>query len=165
MPRGRPVPLIDLSQDVKTQLQSIARSRSLPHGLVRRAQIILMAAEGLSNKTIAQNIDLSAAVVGMWRKRFIQQGLMGLYDEPKPGGPRSISDEQIARLIRKTLNKKPKNMTHWTCPPSPRKQNCQNQRSIGFGMPLGFNPIDKSISNFLPTRSLSRRFVILSVCI
>jgi putative transposase len=40
-----------------------------------------MAAEGLSNKTIAQNIDLSAAVVGMWRKRFIQQGLMGLYDE------------------------------------------------------------------------------------
>jgi putative transposase len=115
MPRGRPVQPIDLSQDVKKQIQSIARSRTLPYGLVRRAQIILMAAEGLSNKTIAQNIDLSAAVVGMWRKRFIQQGLMGLYDEPKPGGPRSISDEHIAQLIRKTLNKQPKNMTHWTC--------------------------------------------------
>jgi putative transposase len=96
-------------------IQSIARSRSLPHGLVRRAKIILMAAEGLNNKTIAQKIDLSGAVVGMWRKRFIQQGLMGLYDEQKPGGPRSISDEQVARLIRKTLNKKPRGSTHWTC--------------------------------------------------
>lgn len=115
MARGRPIQPIDLSQDVKEQLQSIARSRSLPHGLVRRGKIILMAAEGLNNKTIAQKIDLSAAVVGMWRKRFIQQGLMGLYDEPKPGGPRSISDQQVARLIRKTLNKQPKNGTHWTC--------------------------------------------------
>jgi len=115
MARGRPLQPIDLSQDVKTQLQSIARSRSLPHGLVRRAMIILMATEGLNNKTIAQKIDLSAAVVGMWRRRFIQQGLMGLYDEPKPGGPRSISDEQVAQLIRKTLNKKPRGGTHWTC--------------------------------------------------
>ncbi len=115
MARGRPVQPIELSQDVKTQLQSIARSRSLPHGLVRRAQIIVMAAEGVNNKTIAQRASLSAAVVGMWRKRFIQQGLMGLYDEPKQGGPRSISDEHITQLIRKTLNKRPKNVTHWTC--------------------------------------------------
>jgi putative transposase len=74
-----------------------------------------MAAEGLNKKTIAQKIDLSTALVGMWRKRFIQQGLMGLYDEPKPGGPRSISDEQVAQLIRKTLHKKPTGGTHWTC--------------------------------------------------
>ena len=83
MARGRPLKPIDLSQDAKKQIQSIAQSRSLPHGLVRRAKIILMAAEGLNNKTIAKKIDLSAAVVGMWRKRFLQQGLMGLYDEPK----------------------------------------------------------------------------------
>ena len=74
-----------------------------------------MAAERFNNKTIPQKIELSAAVVGMWRKRFIQQGLMGLYDEPKPGGPRSITDEQVARLIQKTLNKKPRGDTHWTC--------------------------------------------------
>jgi putative transposase len=101
MARGRPLQPIDLSQDGKTELESIARSRSLPHGLVRRAKIILMAAEGLNNKTIAQKIDLSASVVGMWRKRFIDQGLMGLYDEQKPGGPRSISDEQIAQLLKR----------------------------------------------------------------
>lgn len=115
MARGRPVQPINLSEDDKFQLQSVARSRSLPHGLVRRAKIILMAAEGLNNKTIAEKTDLSAAVVGMWRRRFIRQGLMGLYDEQKPGGPRSISDEQVALLIRKTLNKKPRGGTHWTC--------------------------------------------------
>jgi putative transposase len=74
-----------------------------------------MAAEGLSNKTIAQKVDLSAATVSMWRNRFLHQGILGLYDEQKPGGPRSVSDEQVAGLIRKTLNKKPKSGTHWTC--------------------------------------------------
>jgi putative transposase len=115
MARGRPTQAITLSPDVKEQLQSITRSRALPHGLVRRAQIILMAADGFNNKTIAQNIGLSPAVIGLWRKRFLVQGLMGLYDEAKPGGPRSISDEQVARLIQKTLANKPKDGTHWSC--------------------------------------------------
>jgi putative transposase len=116
MALGRPVQSINLSEDVKKQIYSMAQSRSLAHGLVRRAKIILMAEEGFNNKSIAQELKLSAAIVGLWRKRFIQQGLMGLYDEPKPGGPRSITDEQVARLIRKTLDKKPaNNETHWTC--------------------------------------------------
>jgi putative transposase len=112
---GRPVPPITLSPEIKRQLEAIAHSRSFPHGLVRRAKIVLMASEGMNNITIAQKIGLSAASVGMWRKRFLDQGLPGLYDEMRPGGPRSISDEQIARLIRKTLKTKPKDGTHWTC--------------------------------------------------
>lgn len=115
MAYGRPIPPIDLTPELKEQLQSMARSRSLPHGLVRRARIILMASEALNNKTIAQKIGLSASIVGLWRRRFIQQGLVGLYDEARPGGPPSISDDNIVRLIRKTLNTKPKNGTHWTC--------------------------------------------------
>jgi len=112
---GRPIKPIELDHEVKEHLQSITRSLALPHGLVRRAKIILMAAEGTNNKTIAEKIKLSRFMVGMWRKRFLEQGLMGLYDEARPGAPRSISDDQIAQLIRKTLNKKPKNSTHWTC--------------------------------------------------
>jgi len=100
---------------MKEQLTSMTGSRSLPHGLVRRAKIILMAAEGLNNQTIAQKTRFSRATVGVWRKRFGEQGLQGLYDELKPGGPRSISDERVARLIRKTLKTKPKNDTHWSC--------------------------------------------------
>ena len=115
MARGRPTQPIDLSHETKEQLLSITRSHSLPHGLVRRAKLILMAAEGFTNKIIAEKLDLSPVVIGMWRKRFLKQGLMGLYDEARSGGPRSISDEHIARLIRKTLQKKPKKDTHWTC--------------------------------------------------
>ena len=112
---GRPLEPIILSAETREQLESMARSRSLPHGLVRRAKIILMAAGGLNNMTIAQRIGLSNYTVGVWRQRFVKQGLMGLYDEPRAGGPRSIHDEEIARLIRKTLKTKPKNQTHWTC--------------------------------------------------
>jgi len=115
MARGRPIQAIVLSPEIQRQLEAIAQSRSLPHGLVRRAKIVLMAAEGMNNKTIAQKICLSEVSVGMWRKRFLDQGLPGLYDEMRLGGPRSISDEQITQLIRKTLKTKPKTGTHWTC--------------------------------------------------
>lgn len=54
-------------------------------------------------------------MVGMWRKRFLAQGLVGLHDELRPGGPRLISDERVASLISKTLKTKPKNGTHWSC--------------------------------------------------
>ena len=112
---GRPIPPLLLTAQVQEELQTWSRSRTLPHGLVRRAQVILLAAEGLSNKTIGQRVGLSGSMVGMWRKRFLAQGLAGLYDEPRPGGPRSIDDEQIAALIRKTLKTKPADGTHWSC--------------------------------------------------
>ena len=112
---GRPKPQLQLSTEVKKQLETIANSRSLPYAQVRRAQIILLSAQGLTNTAIAKKVGLSNAMVGMWRQRFIDQGLMGLYDQPRPGAPRTISDEQVAQLIQKTLNKKPKGATHWTC--------------------------------------------------
>lgn len=115
MALGRPTQPIVLSDETRKQLLSITRSLSLPHNLVRRAKIILMAAEGSTNKMIAEKLDLAPIVIGMWRRRFLRQGLMGLYDGHRPGGPRSISDERIARLIKKTLDKRPKRDTHWTC--------------------------------------------------
>lgn len=115
MTGGRPLAPLHVTDNAKEQLQIMANSRTLPYALVRRAQIILMSADGLNNKTIAQKVGLSGRMVGIWRQRFIDQGLMGLYDEPKPGGPRSISDEQVARLIQQTLELKPPNATHWSC--------------------------------------------------
>lgn len=112
---GRPVPPVVLASSVRQQLVALSRSRSMPHALVRRARIILLAADGSSNTTIADKLGLSKPTVGLWRRRFLDQGLIGLYDELKPGGPRSISDQKIAALIRKTLNTKPRDGTHWTC--------------------------------------------------
>lgn len=115
MAPGRPKEPLKISDDEKKQLEIMANSRSLPHAQVRRAKIILLSAQGLNNTQIAEQVDLSISMVGQWRKRFIKQGLMGLYDLPKPGAPRKISDDQVAELIQKTLSKKPKGSTHWTC--------------------------------------------------
>jgi putative transposase len=115
MPSGRPKAPLVLNNEVKQQLETIANSRTLPYAQVRRAQIILMSARGLTNTAISKKVDLSISMVGMWRKRFIEQGLMGLYDQPRPGAPRTIEDDQVAQLIKKTLKKKPQGATHWTC--------------------------------------------------
>ena len=115
MTMGRPLRPLDIRDESRAQLESISRSRSMPHMLVRRAKIVLMSEQGLSNQQIGEQIGLSGASVGKWRRRFCEQGLMGLYDELRPGAPRSIGDEKIASLIHKTLKKKPKGATHWTC--------------------------------------------------
>lgn len=115
MPRGRPKPELLLSTSETEQLTAMTRSRSLPHALVRRAQLVLMAAEGCTNTAIAEELDWSRPTVGTWRQRFLAQRIPGLYDEPRPGGPRSIRDEQIAVLVRKTIKKQPTHGTHWSC--------------------------------------------------
>jgi putative transposase len=114
MRTGRPKTPIFLSEEEEEQLKSMVNSRSLPHGLVTRAQIVLMAAEGATNHAIAQEVRLSLPAVCKWRQRYLQQGLSGLHDELRPGRPRSISDEKVAVLIRKTLQTKPKDGTHWS---------------------------------------------------
>lgn len=111
---GRPKQPVTLSKDERLQLESIAGSRSLPHGLVVRAQIVLMAAEGKSNTAIAERVRLTRPTVGIWRQRYLEHGIQGLHDELKPGRPRTVSEEKVALLVRKTLNTKPKDGTHWT---------------------------------------------------
>jgi putative transposase len=112
---GRPKELLALAEREREELRSMAGSRSLPHGLVRRAKIVLLSDQGLTNKDIGAELGLSGAMVGQWRKRYVLQGVAGLYDEPRPGGPRSIEDDEIAALVRTALRGKPKNGTHWTC--------------------------------------------------
>jgi putative transposase len=114
MKAGRPKTPIILSHQEHAQLKSMVCSRSLAHGLVTRARIVLMAAQGATNREISEKVDLSPQMVCKWRQRYLQQGLSGLHDELRPGRPRSISDEKVAFLIRKTLNTKPKDGTHWT---------------------------------------------------
>src|SRR3972149_8429150 len=102
MPMGRPKPPLVLSPEKSQQLRAVAASRTLPHGLVMRARIILLSASGMSNQAIAARLDLNPVTVGHWRRRFLPQGLSGLPDELRPGRPRSISDARVAALIRTT---------------------------------------------------------------
>jgi putative transposase len=98
---------IVLSKEETLELSVIAGSRSLPYGLVTRAKIILMSAEGLANRDIAAEVEYSTQSVALWRKRYRDQGIRGLHDELRSGRPRSIADEQVAELVRKTLQIKP----------------------------------------------------------
>jgi putative transposase len=112
---GRPLKPLTLTSETRDQLQSIEGSPSMPQALARRARIVLMAAEGMNNSEIAQKLKLSRPTVGLWRERFLAQGLVGLYNELRPGAPRSIKDEQIQSLMHRTLQTKPEDGTHWNC--------------------------------------------------
>ncbi len=114
MAMGRPKAALVLNPQQRERLESLASSRSLPAGLVRRARIILLSAAGKTNMQIARQMGLTNATVGKWRRRFLEQDVSGLHDELRPGRPRPISDERVARLVRKTLETKPKDGTHWS---------------------------------------------------
>lgn len=114
MPRGRVLPELRLSDDERSQLLTIAQSRTLPHGIVRRAQIVLASADGESNKAIAKRMRLNQLTVGKWRRRYLADGLQGLHDELRAGRPRSLDDERVAEVINTALQSPPPHATHWT---------------------------------------------------
>jgi putative transposase len=114
MSLGRPKAALELTAEEQRELAGFAASRSLAHALVARARVVLWSAEGHSNSEIATRLRWSKATVGKWRQRFIGSRLQGLYDELRPGRPRSISDEKVATLLRRTLKTKPPAGTHWS---------------------------------------------------
>ncbi|MCQ4677929.1 IS630-like element ISRso5 family transposase [Ralstonia pseudosolanacearum] len=115
MPMGRPKAELVLSEDEQTQLAGMVRSRSIPAALVMRARLVLAAAAGEPNSEIAERLQLTRATVGKWRARFLERRINGLYDELRPGKPRTIDDERVAELIKTTLHTKPADgSTHWS---------------------------------------------------
>jgi transposase len=90
---GRPMSPLVLSEDDVQQLQALANSRSLPHSIVQRAQIVLACGAGETNTAIAKWMGLTGMTFGKWRKRYLEQGLEGLHDELRPGRPRTYEDE------------------------------------------------------------------------
>jgi putative transposase len=114
MSLGRPKATLKLTAEEQQELTGFAGSRSLPHALVSRARLVLWSAEGWSNSEIAAQLHWSKATVGKWRQRFVDRRMQGLYDELRPGRPRSVSDEKVASLLRRTLKSRPPNGTHWS---------------------------------------------------
>lgn len=114
MRTGRPKASLVLTNEERGQLESVAhRSRTAPQ-LARRARIILVAAEGRDNVTVAKRLRLSPTTVCKWRARFVRDRIDGLYDEPRPGTPRTITDEQVEQVIVRTLETTPHGATHWS---------------------------------------------------
>ncbi|HEX2463122.1 MAG TPA: IS630 family transposase [Thermoanaerobaculia bacterium] len=114
MPAGRPKVPLTLSSEERVVLSAMAhRSRSAP-ALARRARIVLACADGRSNTAVAKFLRLTPLTVGKWRARFLRDRLEGLYDEPRPGAPRTITDDEIEKVVVQTLESKPRGATHWS---------------------------------------------------
>jgi len=86
-------PQVALAHDEHTRLESIVRAHSTPQALAFRCQVILRAAapERPSNLQVAQELHCNRHTVGRWRSRYLEQGLQGLQDAPRPGRPRRFS--------------------------------------------------------------------------
>lgn len=112
--RGRPVIQIELSESEEEFLHRLCRKRNGPAAEVKRAQAILLMAQGYSNKEIGKRVGFCAETIGSLRVRFSQLRLEGLSDMPRSGPPRKIGDEGIEALIEKTLHSKPEGATHWS---------------------------------------------------
>src|SRR3989441_4673484 len=114
MRTGRPKQALMLTDEERDRLQSLAhRARSQPL-LARRARLVLACAEGLDNKTVARKMRASLGMVGKWRSRFLKARLEGLYDEPRPGAPRKVSDAQVEQVVIQTVESTPRGQTHWS---------------------------------------------------
>lgn len=103
-----------LSEGERDELERISRSHSAQHSVVRRAQIVLASADGETNTAIARRLETTNPTVCHWRKRWFEQGLVGLYGEARPGRPRSHDEKKVAQLLRTVLESKPTDGTHWT---------------------------------------------------
>ncbi|MFC1851450.1 IS630 family transposase [candidate division CSSED10-310 bacterium] len=106
--------LPEITDADRQELKRLSTRRKVNRDLATRAQIILMATAGMKNRDIATQLQVTPTTVRKWRLRFHEQGLEGLLDEPRPGAPRSIPDDDIERVITKTLETLPENATHWS---------------------------------------------------
>jgi transposase len=112
---GRPVPPLVLADEERRVLQQWARRAKTAQALALRSRIVLACAEGTANKEVAARLGVTPQMVGKWRARFVASRLDGLADEPRPGQPRKITDEQVEEVIVKTLEHKPPSQdTHWS---------------------------------------------------
>ncbi len=111
---GRPKAALVLTDEERASLRRLSRRRSTSQALALRARIVLRC-ERLGNSCdVAEELGVTDHTVGKWRLRFIERRLDGLYDEPRVGGPRTIGDELVERVIQTTLTRKPRGATHWS---------------------------------------------------
>jgi len=112
--RGTRMAELVLSDSERDTLERWARRHKSAQALALRCRIVLACAEGGSNTEVAERLGVSRMTVGKWRARFVVHRLDGLYDEPRPGGPRSIGDDDVERVVIKTLEETPADATHWS---------------------------------------------------
>jgi len=112
--RGRQAPVVELSEEERRFLHGQVRRHRVARSMSERCRIILRCADGLTSKAVAAEVGVHEHTVGKWRRRFVADRLDGLLDDPRPGRPRTIEDDQVAMVIERTLRTTPADATHWS---------------------------------------------------
>ena len=111
---GRLADEVVLSAEERRFLEAQVRRHKAARALSDRCRMILLCAEGLQSKEVAEQLGVHEHTVGKWRRRFVKDRIEGLTDEYRPGRPRTVSDDQVVEVIERTLNTTPKDATHWS---------------------------------------------------
>ncbi len=90
---------VELSDEEREQLEAWTRRRTSAQALAQRSRIVLLAAEGLKNTEVAERLGVSRKMAATWRSRFAEYRLDGLLDEPRPGRPRTITDDKVEEVV------------------------------------------------------------------
>lgn len=112
--RGPKLVSLDVTDDEREELKRLIRRARVNREMAFRARLILAYDEGLSNVEVVARLRCGNSTARKWRKRFLESRVDGLYEEPRPGAPRTITDEQIEAIVVKTLEEKPTGRTHWS---------------------------------------------------
>ena len=111
----RTAPPLLLSPEERSVLRTWTRARSLPLRIVQRAQIVTMAAEGITNQDIAETLHISRPTVQLWRERFLALRVDGLQqDAPRPGRLPRLPEQKVRAVVEATLQTTPPGATHWS---------------------------------------------------
>ncbi|TWT40039.1 IS630 family transposase [Botrimarina hoheduenensis] len=106
---------IELTDEERARLVAYVRGATTPHRLVKRARVVLLAADGMVNKDIAAEVGMARGPVGRWRKRFAEQRLPGIEkDAPRPGNPSPDRAELTEKILEATTQTEPEHATHWS---------------------------------------------------
>ena len=113
---GLPVRRIRLRRGERRRLERLVNKRTTPQRVVERANIVLCSAEGRSGSAICREVGVSRPTVTQWLDRYEAGGVEELLeDRPRSGRPRKITPDDEAEIVRKTLEEKPADATHWSC--------------------------------------------------
>jgi transposase len=107
-------PSVELSDEERAQLTAWTRRATSANALAMRSRIVLAAADGLGNTAVAAKVGVEVGTARRWRNRFLAHRLEGLLDEPRPGRPRTVTDDRVEAIVTRTLETTPRDATHWS---------------------------------------------------
>src|SRR5438128_11542823 len=140
MRTGRPTPPVVLTADERQTLEQWARRPTTSQGLAQRARLVLACASTKTNGEAAATAGVTRQTVGRWRHRFVRKRLPGLLDEPRPGAPRKITDAEVERVIALTLERTPRDATHWSTRAIAKRSGLSQTAVSRIGRAFGLPP-------------------------